>query len=357
MKIGILQPLYPHYRESFFKKLSTLYNINLFSYHKSEILKKSGFNHSDLEEQYLSNIMIANKIRIYNFLPLLKREYDVIVLPGEINSLSTWILLIIHKFSPVKIILLGHGISIRNYLKEEKKLSTIRVLFHKLSDHIWLYTENEKMIWSKYIDKNKITALNNTIDTEKILNLPLLNKEAVKKKYDISTTLNLIFCARFTPDRRIDLMIEAIKKTEKKNIGFIIIGDGQDKPDFSNYSNVYDFGAVYNEKMKHELFTIADLYFQPAWTGLSIVEAMAYGKPILTFKRSLKVLQCVEYSYIHDNINGKIFSDLDTFIDYISKINVHDITKLSQTTQDYVKKYLSVEFMVNNVQKSLKELS
>jgi glycosyltransferase involved in cell wall biosynthesis len=354
-KIAILQPLIPHYRETFFKELNKKFNIDLFIYENDDDLKSNNFKNADLNYTQLKSFQFFG-ILIYNFFPLLHPKYKVLILPGEIRSLTTWILLFVGKLTSKKIILWGHGISARNYLEEENKLLSIRVIFHKFADHIWLYTEKEKAIWSKYIDANKITALNNTIDTKKILSLPKLNKEEMKIKYKISTKLNLIYCARFTTNRRIDLMLEVMKSVEDKDIGFIIIGEGENKPDFSKYEKVYDFGAVYDEDIKHELFTIADLYFQPAWTGLSIVEAMAYGKPIVTFERSDSILQCVEYSYIENEKNGFLAKNIDDMVLYLENMNRNMLSELQKSTKEYTKSNLGIEGMIYNATNSIKGL-
>jgi len=66
--------------------------------------------------------------------------------------------------------------------------------------------------------------------------------------------------------------------------------------------------------MKQNLFAIADLYYQPGWVGLSIVEALGYGKPIITFKRSVDVLQCVEYYYLENTKNSLIFENVTELV-------------------------------------------
>lgn len=158
---------------------------------------------------------------------------------------------------------------------------------------------------------------------------PVNSRSELKCKYNITQENILIFCARFENNyRRTDLLIETIKQLNTEKYGFIIIGAGKNKPDFSLYNNVYDFGAIYDTNIKRELFYIADLYFQPGWVGLSIVEAMAYGKPICTFIRSEETKQCVEYSYIENNTNGLIFTNIDDCITRISQLTNDEIKQL-----------------------------
>lgn len=355
MKIAILQPLVPHYREVLFDEINKEIDTDIHVYKKQSHFEKHNMKQGALNVQKLSSFNFLGAM-VYNFFPLISPKYKILVLPGEIRSLSTWLLLLLGKLTSKKIILWGHGISVKNYLQEEKKLLPIRVFFHRLADHIWLYTEKEKEIWSNYIDPNKITALNNTIDTSVIFKQKTLSRELLKEKYQIATGLNLIYCARFTANRRIDLMVELIKKLKNKDIGLIVIGDGEYKPDFSEFEHVYDFGAIYDDAIKHELFTVVDVYFQPAWTGLSIVEAMAYGKPILTFKRSEDILQCVEYSYIEHMRNGYIANNLEDLIEFIETVTLDEINSLSSGAKKYAESFLSMEKMVSRAKNSLLEL-
>ena len=175
-----------------------------------------------------------------------------------------------------------------------------------------------------------------------------LSIEELKKKYGVRQEVILIFCARFIADRRVDLLLEAIKRLNSQKYGFVIIGAGASKPDFSIYDNVYDFGAVYDTAVKRELFALADVYFQPGWVGLSIVEAMAYGKPIFTFKRSEETLQCVEYSYIYHGENGLIFHDIDDCIRNVEALPAEEIKRMGDNAREYVAKHLRIEQMVEN---------
>lgn len=174
-------------------------------------------------------------------------------------------------------------------------------------------------------------------------------KKELKEKYGITQEMVLIFCARFESNyRRTDLLVEVMKRLDAKRFGFVIIGEGKNKPDFSVFTHVYDFGAVYDTVIKRELFSLSDIYFQPGWVGLSIVEAMAYGKPIFTFQRSEETKQCVEYGYIKSGLNGMIFESVDECVDYIMHTRVEVIRSMGMNARTFVKENLSIEQMADN---------
>lgn len=315
MKIAIIQPTIPYYREEFFKYLKDYADIDLYVFKKDEIVKKEHTKLSSLKTINISN-MVVKGLLLYNPFPLISssNKYDIIVLMLDKSHITTWLLLLTKWLHKKKIILWGQGISVKRYLKEEVNPDSQLISMMKRADGIWLYMEKEYNQISKIITNKPIVALNNTITgIEKILTYKG-NKSLAKEKYKIKEDIIFIFCARFESNyRRIDLLIDIIKKLDNNKYGFIIIGDGKNKPDFSSFKNVYDFGTVYDTTVKSELFSAADIYLQPGWMGLSVVEAMAYKLPIFTFIRSEETKQCVEYSYIKDEINGCIFKDVHDF--------------------------------------------
>ena len=348
--IAVLQPQIPHYRTEFFETLK-LYvsNLDIYTYNSKNEFKQQGFQ-IDYRKLYNISSLHFKGILWYNPYPLLHEKYDTLVLMWHFAHITTWLLLLTKFIHRKKIILWGQGISVKRYLKEEKKPSLLLKLMLALADGAWVYMPKEANLWKNIFSRKNIVALNNTLSgTKEMLEYKSLYvKDELKRKYHIKEKFILIFCARFTnPYRRIDLLIEAIEKLDKELFGFIIIGEGVYKPDFSHYNNVYDFGAQYDIKIKNELFNLADLYFQPGWVGLSIVEAMAYGKPVCTFVRSRETLQCVEYSYIIDGINGLIFKDMTDCINRIGELTIDDIKRMGNNGRLLVKEKLTICNMVN----------
>ena len=350
-KITILQPHIPHYRTEFFSILKKQFPIlDLYVYDSVLKTRKLGFQLDYTNFHCIKNVNYKG-ILLYNPFTLINIKYDTLILMWHFAHITTWLLLLTKFFHRKKIILWGQGISVKRYLKEENEPSLLLKLMLALADGAWVYMPKEAKVWQRIFPQKKMVALNNTLSgTEEMLKYcSMYNKDDLKRKYNIKEDKILIFCARFTnPYRRVDLLVEVIERLSKDKFGYIIIGDGEHKPDFSLYDNVYDFGALYDNKIKKELFFIADLYFQPGWVGLSIVEAMAYGKPICTFKRSKDILQCVEYSYIIDEVNGLIFNDIVDCVNKINNIGSNEIKRMGNNAKLLVKEKLSIYNMVTN---------
>ncbi|MFD1294227.1 glycosyltransferase [Lutibacter holmesii] len=356
--IAILQPHIPHYREAFFEGMFETSPIKVYCYNSDESVLKDNFKKSTFKGHYIKNYSLGPFL-VYSLLPFLKKDCNKLVLMLHFGHISTWLLLFLKPFHKKKIILWGQGISVKRYLKEEKMPSILLKVMIYLADAIWVYTKKEEEMWTDVFPNKKITALNNTISNiEEILNLNhFCSIKELKNKYNIKQEKCFIFCARFnSPYRRIDLLEEVINRLDKSKWGFIIIGSGDYKPDFSIYTNVYDFGTVYDKKLKDDLFTIADLYIQPGWVGLSIVEALAYGKPVVTFKRSDQTLQCVEYTYLIHRFNSLIFSNIEECINNLISMKEEDIKEMSINACKYVRENLTMANMIENSLNSLNSL-
>lgn len=346
MKIAILQPEVPHYRREFFDLLQgECETTDLYVYNTLESARRSGFEVADYGLRYMPNRQWRGLV-LYNPLPLLRGDYDVLVLMLHFGHITTWLLLLTKLLHRKKIILWGQGISVKRYLKEERKPDWKLRWQMALADGVWLYMEKEYEQWRRIFPTKNMVALNNTLTGVDQMVEYSGDKAALKSKYGIDEETVFIFCARFeSAYRRTDLLVEAMKRLDTHRFGFIIIGDGKNKPDFSGFKNVHDFGAIYDTEIKRELFTAADIYFQPGWVGLSIVEAMAYGLPVFTFERSEQTKQCVEYSYIVDGENGRIFTDIDAFTTMVTGLSRQDISRMGDNARHIVRERLTPKMM------------
>lgn len=352
MNISILQPEVPHYRISFFKQLKQLLNgeVNVFVYNSLNSSKKQGFNVDVSDISYIPNIKRGGFL-VYNPFCLLNSKTDVLVLMFHFAHLTTWLLLLTKWLHRKKIILWGQGISVKRYSKEESKPDLLLRWQLYLADGAWIYMPKEKEQWQAIFPNKPLVALGNTIAgaIDMVNYRPSFTTEELKQKYGIKQDVVFIYCARFnTPLRRTDIWEKVINELDAHKYGFIVIGDGDSKPDLAKYANVYDYGLLYDDFVKRELFAIADAYFQVAWMGLSIVEAMAYGKPVFTFKRTEEIKQGVEYDYIRHGETGLLFNDFSDCLNQINLIDKQEINKMGLKARELIRNSATPSSMAAN---------
>jgi hypothetical protein len=252
LKVTILQPHVPHYREQFFYEFGNLNVLDIYCYEDENNGSLKNFKKSNVNSKFVRNFKFGQFL-FYNPIKFLNKKNDILILMLHFGHITTWLLLLTKFVHKKKIILWGQGISVKRYLKQEKKPSVLLKLMIYFADSVWLYTKKEQDLWSAVFPKKQIVALNNTIsNVENILNFRHPSScSDLKNKYRITQDICFIFCARFdNPYRRIDLLLKIINRLDSKKFGFIIIGQGIYKPDFSNFNNVHDFGSVYDIEKK-----------------------------------------------------------------------------------------------------------
>lgn len=357
-RIAFLQPLLPHYRIDFFNYIEDgLGKTDIYTFEKKNKVNKAGFSSSS-SNLHVKNLWIG-RFLWYNPFTFWSKKYDTLVLMWHFAHLSTWFLLLTKWFHRKKIILWGQGISVKRYLKEEKRPDRKLKWMLNLADGAWVYMNKEYEQWHSLFPNKPIVALGNTISgLDNIISYiqPLDNKQ-LKIKYKIHENIIFIFCARFSSSlRRTDILEKVINELSQNDFGFIIIGDGKYKPDFSMYKNVYDFGSVYDSKIKQELFSLSDAYFQPAYMGLSIVEAMAYGKPVLTMNRTEEFKQGVELDYIKHKENGLLFDSYEDCINTLQTISKDELKRMGVNARNMVGKVALPQNMAQNAIKVLEQI-
>lgn len=339
----IIQPIIPHYRKFFFQRISELYTLRVLYGRKN-----NGFK--------VENLPFGKKVRTLTFLKLefycLHREIrqfrpQVIVTYGEVKQLSNLLLILMKPIYKYKLFFWSHGF-------QEGKLTIvdrIRLILFKLSDGVIFYTKRcyER---SNKLDLVNTTYINNTLDINKIFeinkSINIYSKDDLKQKYKIKENIVGIFVSRFTDAKKPMLLLELMQKINKSNnqIGFIIIGAGDVKPDFKKFPFIYDFGNIYDDVKKAELFKCADFFIMPKWTGLSIVEAFANGLSVYTMAESKDLNdQSVEYSYINSD-NGYIANSKEDFITMVSRTTKMQHEKLGKKALRYVSNNLTPEYMI-----------
>ena len=128
---------------------------------------------------------------------------------------------------------------------------------------------------------------------------------------------------------------------------FSFVGEGAYKPEIeSDHIRVTNYGALYGTE-KSRLFLQSSFFLHLGWTGLSILEAMGYGLPIITLRRSKKVKHSVEYDYLIDGFNAKILDNLEEVITWINTVNKDELEILKQGALQTYDKHSFDKFVAN----------
>ena len=150
------------------------------------------------------------------------------------------------------------------------------------------------------IDDNKVIKLENCVDTDKF-NIKLNDKEKLELKKRFSIQENdkvLLFTGRFTREKGIKELLQAVSKIGDKNIKLLIVGSfffGTDiknkfEKEIKEYVDTIKDRVIFTGYIPYDeinkVYAIADIAVIPSmWEDpapLTIIEAMASGLPIIT---------------------------------------------------------------------------
>ena len=204
-------------------------------------------------------------------------------------------------------------------------IAFLRRFFLKIIDAHVNYTELAYEIWGSYgVPKEKIFITYNSPDTDKL-------KEAKEKASLITPLLptnkhRIIHVGRLVKWKKVHLLIEAINLLKDKydDIELVIIGKGPEEEylkkqaeELNVSQRIIFAGPVYESVTLARYMVESSIYVIAGMGGLSINEAMCFGKPIVC-----SICDGTEKHLVFDNYNGKYFienssKDLSRKIDYI----------------------------------------
>lgn len=114
-----------------------------------------------------------------------------------------------------------------------------------------------------------------------------MDEDYSKFDYYDKNKINLLFVGRFDPQKGVDLLLQAMKNTKRKDIHITLIGDNVVGNDYliekKNSENITFLGWIPHDKLA-QYYANCDAVVMPSrWEafGLVAVEAMKYGKAVI----------------------------------------------------------------------------
>jgi len=157
----------------------------------------------------------------------------------------------------------------------------------------------------------KITALNNSIDTSEFKKLlaeqPPDKVAEFKRQLAIDHNARIgLFCGSLYADKKLDFLLNAALLIHQKNPNFVllIVGNGNDRTLVEDFSKRQPFikylGPLFGEQ-KALAFKSAELFLCPGLVGLAILDAFTATLPLIT---SNIANHSPEIEYLQHGFNG-----------------------------------------------------
>lgn len=313
-----------HYRFGIFKLMNDELQCDFYFGDKMGDVKKIDYSKLVNFKKELKNIKLISSIYWQKgVVSLFFRKYDTYIVLGEYFCLSTWVLLLLCKFSSKKTYLWTHGW----YGDEGLVKKIVKKVFYNLGDGILLYGNYAKELMIKEgFEENKLHVVYNSLNYEKQIEVRnSLVKTSIYKDYFKNDFPVLIFIGRLAKSKKLNFVIESQKilNTKNININLVFVGKGDDEENLKNVANksnlknaIWFFGESYDETEIGNLIYNADICVSPGNVGLTAMHSLVYGTPVVTHSDFPN--QGPEFEAIEVNKTGMFFTEN----------NVEDLSKV-----------------------------
>lgn len=328
-KICCIFNLAPHYRSAIFKLMDQELKCDFYFGDKVETpIKLMDVSELSGYKKTVSNIFIFNKRYKWQkeVVWLVFKDYKYLILTGDTNFLSNWVIAILARLLNKKVFLWMHGLKSKEELHWRSKLR-IYPLYH-LSHRFLMYGDySSNLMIQKGFSSKKMYPVYNSLDYDK--QIPIresLGPSSVYTDHFQNTLPVLIYIGRVQKIKKIDLILVAMIILKQKGIhcNLAIIGENAEELSFTKKitesgldSNVWIYGPSYNEETTGELIYNADVCISPGNVGLSAMHCFTYGTPVITNNNF--ETQMPEFEVITPGINGDFFEE-DNAWDLAEKI-------------------------------------
>lgn len=326
------QSTIPHYRVAFYNALERLRPDNWrfdVAFDPSELtsprffkepLRREDIHFSVLEINTLMIKVFDKKISYQTFWSR-AGQYDLVIVENALNNI-TYPLSQMHQLRGVKFAYWGHGkdreIESPKGLKwvgEKLKLKLVR-----RADGYFAYTMGvKKYLEMQGISGSKIYVVNNTIDIDeqrRAFNRWYPQRRMIRQDLGVEDKKVLLFVGRFTPNKRLDFLLEAFSCLRNIDTNFILllVGDGEIRTTASDGISV--LGSIINLDRLAPIYVASDIFTFPGSVGLASLQALCYDLPVVTID-SLQHKPEIEYLSAK---NSLILSKYSTPQDYAQAV-------------------------------------
>lgn len=191
----------------------------------------------------------------------------------------------------------------------------------RFADVLLVYTDAEKndLLRAGY-DVRRISALNNALDdaaiAERIERWKGDRLRVFIEQQMLRDRKTLLFCGRLriTPSTELEVALRALQNLIARDPSYllVVVGEGPEgerlktlAQDLGIAAHVRWLGAIYDEEQLAPWFLAARFFVYPGPIGLSLIQAMGYGLPVIT--HGSRAEHNPEIAALSDGINGLMF--------------------------------------------------
>lgn len=222
------------------------------------------------------------------------RRADAIIVHNLPYMPASWFIPVVARLLGKKVLFWGHG-----WLRTEPFIKRIvRLMYYFLANGLLTYNERSIDIGVRSgYPRERIRVIYNSLDFEyssilyaNIRKTSEDSKEKMCANYFLNPERPLIICvARLTRACNFEILLEAggVLSDLGININILLVGDGPERIKLEEISmnernSIYFYGSCYDEVEICRMTYWADLTVSPGKVGLSAIQSLTYGTPVIS---------------------------------------------------------------------------
>ena len=221
-------------------------------------------------------------------------DYDTVIFLGVIYYFSTWFGILQAKRSGKRVIIWTHGL----LGKDSRWIAALRHRLYRTANACLLYGNRARDIMLKtgYYEAEQLRVVYNSLDHElhtsmRHYSLPDAKCKQRKALFDDVSKPVVTYIGRLSPDKSLDLLIEAIAISRNVGVPFkvLLIGEGplkaslmQQAEDLGVLEDLIFYGYCQDEEIACKLLACGDVCVVPGEVGLTGMHAMGVGVPVVS---------------------------------------------------------------------------
>lgn len=316
MKVCLVSVLASHYRKRIYQLIEKQYDCDFVFGIDRESVKT--MDTSCLKHVVSENNVYIGKSPYFYQKSLIKntRKYDVIINDLGPNCVSAWLMLLLSKMRGQKVYNWAHGW----YGRETVMKILLKRIYFGLATGSFIYGEYAIRLMTEHgINPNKLHAIHNSLDYERHIKIrERLSESDVYTNHFGNGNPVIVMIGRLNFRKNLDLLYKAIAILRDKGEVYnaVLIGDGEYKESLTELarelnleSQVWLYGACYDEEKNAELIYNSDLCVVPGDIGLTAIHAMTFGVPVITHNSFPN--HGPEFETIKEGVTGAFFQHND----------------------------------------------
>ena len=356
--ICLITNIGPHYRYPIFRTIDEEFSCDFYLGDRTNTVIKT-FNYRLLKgfKKTVHNVFIHNVYWQRSTVNLIFKPYKFYILDGEPYCISSWLILILAKFSGKITISWTHGW----YGREGKLKRIIKKIFYSLFTELMVYNEYSIHLMEKVgFPANRLHCIANSLDSDKDKAIrSKLRNTSIFSEHFKNNFPTLIYCGRIQKSKKLYLILDSLRLLKEKGhyLNVVFVGKDIENTERANYAEpvgvqpqTWMVGPCYDDNKLGELFYNAAVCVSPGNVGLTAIHALSFGCPVITHNNF--PYQMPDFEAIRPGITGDFFKEDDVsdlsrvILDWCSKTEL-ERAKIRQAAYQEIDSKWNIHYQIN----------